>query len=301
MPSGGLVRTTSLSGASASMAATRLDLTAAGSSTAMKTRQRSGPWLTAPGSALPAKGDGAEEFEHEFERGQAGDMSQVERWRYLVYIQAGQFHPAQTVEKVEQLSRGQATRGGDAGPRGYRWIERVDVKRNMQCVGAGALLHDLAKALGLEPCRFGARDQRDPGFADELDFLPVKVTTPQQDHLPRVDLGHLQAPAQGAAVRPAGVSRDVVQVGMGIDVEDGEAAVVTPLLRDQGGCHRGVVASEDDRDCPRGRALDACRQGLDIRAHVTRNQGQVSPVLHRQLLEPFRALGDGRKDGRKPP
>src|SRR5438445_10590437 len=168
MPSGGLVRTTSLRGAVASIAATRLDVAAADSSTAMKTRQRSGPWLTAPGSALPAEGDGAEEFEHEFERGQAGDVSQVERRRYLVYIQAGQLHPAQTVEKVEQLSRRQATRGGDPGPRGYRWIERVDVKRNMQRVGTGEPLDNLAKALGLESCRLGAGDQRDARFADEL-------------------------------------------------------------------------------------------------------------------------------------
>src|SRR5712664_4424759 len=70
-------------------------------------------------------------LEDKFERGQAGDVPDVERRRDLIDVEPGKPHTAKLVQEVEQLARGEPAGRGDACAGCDRRIERIDVERDM--------------------------------------------------------------------------------------------------------------------------------------------------------------------------
>src|ERR1700730_9393821 len=77
-------------------------------------------------------------LEDELQRGQAGDMADIERRRDFIDVEPGKPHAAKLVKEVGQLAPGEPAGRGDAGPWCDRRIERVDVERDMQRVAADA-------------------------------------------------------------------------------------------------------------------------------------------------------------------
>src|SRR5467141_3874807 len=153
-----------------------------------------------------------DELEDELERRQAGDVPEVERRRDFVDVEPTEPDASKLAKEVEQLARGQPAGRGDAGSGCDRWIERVDVERDMQCIAADARA-DLVRELTAGPAmRGGGGDQGDAHLSNELHLLPVVVPASQQRHLPGVDLTQLEASPQGAAIRPAAMARGIIQV-----------------------------------------------------------------------------------------
>ena len=143
-------------------------------------------------------------------------------------------------------------------------------------------------------CRGGY--QGNAHSSNELHFLPVVVTAAEEGDLAGVDLAHLETSPQRAAVGPAHLPGDVVQVRVSVDIEDAQPAVEPPLLPDQGGTHSGVVAAQHDRKGPFGRPADLGRHVLDVGPHVTVDQGHVAVILQRHRVEQLGLLAHGRKD-----
>ena len=106
-------------------------------------------------------------------------MPDVERRRDLVDVEPSKPHAAKLTQEIEQLARGEPAGRGNARPGRDRWIERVDVERNMERVTADARA-DFVRQLGTGPTMRGrGRNQRDAHLANELDLIPVVVPTPE--------------------------------------------------------------------------------------------------------------------------
>src|SRR5579864_583387 len=97
-----------------------------------------------------------DEFEDELQRRQAGDVSAIERRRQFIDVESGDWDAAQLAQKIKQLTRGQAARGRHAGARRVGGVQRIDVQRKMQGVGANPR-SDLVGQLMVGPAVGGCR------------------------------------------------------------------------------------------------------------------------------------------------
>src|SRR5256885_5314096 len=173
-----------------------------------------------------------DELEDDLERGQGGDVPEVERGRDFVNVEPAEAHAAELAKKVEQLARGERAGRGDAGSGCDRWIERIDVERDVQRIAADSRA-DLVRELTARPAmRGGGGDQGDAHLSNELHLLPVVVPASQQCDFPGIDLSELEASPQGAAIRPPAMARGIIQVRVRVDIEDAHPSVKPALLRD---------------------------------------------------------------------
>src|SRR2546427_10274042 len=86
-------------------------------------------------------------LEDELQRCQAGHVPDVEGWRDFVHVETGQTHAAQLAKEIQQLARRQAACRQYPGSRGVRRVQRIDIERDMERVGADPR-PDLARPFG---------------------------------------------------------------------------------------------------------------------------------------------------------
>ena len=115
-------------------------------------------------------------------------------------------------------------------------------------------------------------DQGDAHLSNVFDLFPVVVAAAEQRHLARVDVPQLEPAAQRAPIRPAGVARDVVQVRMGVDIEDAQPPIQPALLRQ--------VGKAGGHNRPRDGHVEA-RLWL-----VQRRAGEFDHVFMKQIHQP---------------
>src|SRR2546430_4528173 len=166
-----------------------------------------------------------EGLEDELQRRQARNLPDVERRRNFIDVEPREPHATELAQEVEQLARGQSASRRNTSPGRDRWIERVDVERDVERVAADARA-DFVRQLGARPAmRGGGRDERDAHLVNELHLVPVVVPAPEQRHLPGIDLTQLEASPQSTAVRPAAVAGRIIQGRGGGYVEDAQVSV----------------------------------------------------------------------------
>ncbi len=215
--------------------------------------------MVSPPSARDARprasdGEGADRLERRAVGGHRGRLGLVVRRRDLDDVHPGQLDRADDLaDRPQDLAGQHAARLGRAGPGRHARIDDVDVEREVDGIRAverlgdrvgddrlGAALLDLAhevpaQALLLHPVEGRLR-------------RPV-AAQPDLHEVAALDRARLDQPAHRRAVAGEDAERVVGRVGVGIEVDDPDAARPADL-GDRGRRRPGdrVVAAEDDRD-----------------------------------------------------